>query len=294
MKIQSLSVVVPGGCPNRCRFCVSVLHPNPLPNHIELNKRFRDLYKADYQKRLMFARDNGCNTVMLTGNGEPVLNESFLNFFSEWNKQLPNPFRWVELQTAGLKVDDEKLRWLRNEIGVSMISLSLSNVFSSDLNADYNCTPEKMKVDIDHLCSEIKRYDFGLRLSLNLTDLYNEVTPEQLFSRCKQLGANQITFRVLYESEVDDIHGVNDWIRQHRVKTEFVSRVNLYILENGRRLERLPFGAWRYSVDGMSVVVDDDCMSTEQKDEVELVKYLILQPNCKLYTKWDDEGSLLF
>jgi hypothetical protein len=41
----------------------------------------------------------------------------------------------------------------------------------------------------------------------------------------------------------------------------------------------------------MSVVVDDDCMSTEVKEDV---KYLILQPNCKLYTKWDDEGSLLF
>ena len=105
---------------------------------------------------------------------------------------------------------------------------------------------------------------------------------------------NQITFRVLYESEVDDKFGVNEWIRQHRVKTDFVARTNLYIIENGRRLERLPFGAWRYSVDGMSVVVDDDCMSTEEKDETELVKYLILQPNCRLYTKWDDEGSLLF
>ena len=24
------------------------------------------------------------------------------------------------------------------------------------------------------------------------------------------------------------------------------------------------------------------------------VKYLILRPNCKLYSKWDDKGSLIF
>jgi len=41
----------------------------------------------------------------------------------------------------------------------------------------------------------------------------------------------------------------------------------------------------------MSVVVDDDCMSTADKEDI---KYLILRENCKLYTKWDDGGSLLF
>ena len=46
-----------------------------------------------------------------------------------------------------------------------------------------------------------------------------------------------------------------------------------------------------YDIDEMSMVVDDDCMSGEVKEDV---KYLILQPNCKLYTKWDDRGSLLF
>ena len=58
-----------------------------------------------------------------------------------------------------------------------------------------------------------------------------------------------------------------------------------------RSLERLPFGALRYSVDGISTVVDDDCMNQEVKDTL---KYLILRPDCKLYTKWDDAGSLLF
>ena len=58
MKIQSLSILVPGGCPNKCKFCVADLHKDKTINQIEKNTRFRDLYEKDYMKRLTFARDN--------------------------------------------------------------------------------------------------------------------------------------------------------------------------------------------------------------------------------------------
>ena len=67
------------------------------------------------------------------------------------NNQIKNPFIWIELQTSGVTLNDEKLRWLRNKVGVSTISLSLSSIFCSDKNAEYNGTPEKLKVDIDKL-----------------------------------------------------------------------------------------------------------------------------------------------
>ena len=113
------------------------------PNQIEKNHRFRDLYKKDYKKRLLFARDNGCNTVMLTGNGEPLLNRNFLEMFGEWNDNLPNPFRWIEIQTSGTLLDDEYLRFLRNTVGVNTISLSLS-ALSTNANANINRTHENL------------------------------------------------------------------------------------------------------------------------------------------------------
>lgn len=61
--------------------------------------------------------------------------------------------------------------------------------------------------------------------------------------------------------------------------------------ERSRFLETLEFGSKRYAVKDMSVVVDEDCMATEAK---EALKYLILRPDCHLYTKWDEKGSLLF
>ena len=291
MNVQSLSICVPASCPNNCKFCVAHMHKEDYVNQIEKNKRFRDLYKEDFKKRLLFARDNGCNTVILTGNGEPLMNQKFLEDFGEWNKNLPHPFYWVEIQTSGVLLNDEYLRFLRNSVGVTTISLSLSSIFNDEKNFEYNETPEKLRFDLAKLCSEIKRYDFNLRLSLNMTDEYDEKSAEEIFDRLKELNADQVTFRVLYKSSENPNSPQNKWIEEHGCLNSVISKINKYIKNNGQKLELLPFGAMRYAVRDISTVVDDDCMNTEIKDTL---KYLVLRPDCKLYTKWDSKGSILF
>lgn len=59
-----------------------------------------------------------------------------------------------------------------------------------------------------------------------------------------------------------------------------------------RFLNTLEYGNKRYSVSVMSTIIDEDCMAKDR--DKSSFKYLILRPNCKLYTQWDDEGSLLF
>lgn len=290
MIVQSLSVAVPAGCPNACRFCVSRMHEEAYSNQIEKNLRFRDLYKRDYRDRLAFARDNGCNSLIFTGDGEPLMNRRFIEEVADLNASLSLPFRILELQTSGATLDDEALRWLRNTIRVSTISLSLSSIWSNEENADYNGATAQFAINIDKLCAEIKRYDFNLRLSLNMTDVYNSAAPETIFTRAGALGADQITFRKLYMSGQDTPQDA--WIREHAVREAFWRDLSAWVQNHGRRLERLPYGALRYSVSGISTVIDDDCMSTaEGKEEI---KYLILRQNCRLYTRWDDRGSLLF
>ncbi len=290
MDIQSLSIVVPGGCPNACKFCVSRMHAEAYADQIEKNRRFRDLYARDYLSRMAFARDNGCNNLILTGDGEPLVHERFLDDFASWNARLAKPFRWIELQTSGVTLDDEKLRWLRNTVGVSTIALSLSSIFDSDANAEQNGTPRGLRVDIDALCAEIKRYDFNLRLSLNMTDRYNGSAGNEIFKRAELLGADQLTFRRLYESggELPE----DRWVREHSVEPSFWPSIDAFIRAEGRALERLPYGALRYSVRGISTLVDGDCMAASE--EASAIRYLILRPDCKLYTKWDDKGSKLF
>ena len=64
------------------------------------------------------------------------------------------------------------------------------------------------------------------------------------------------------------------------------------VKKNGNYLDTLEYGSDRYSYDGISVVIDEDCMS--KRINKDAVKYLILRPNCKLHSKWDDKGSLIF
>lgn len=297
IEVQSLSVCVPGGCPNACKFCVSRMHLSPYVDQIEKNIRFRDLYEKDYMRRLQFARDNGCNTVILTGEGEPLCNKSFLKDFAHWNNSISSPFKWIEIQTSGVTLDEETLRFLRNTVGVSTISLSLSDMFDDDSNQDMNGTPDKLKVNIDGLCAEIKRYDFNLRLSLNMTDTYEKRFPTalkgnvgcEIMKKAQLLGADQVTFRKLYVSGDHSITQ-NIWIEKNSASNELMTGIRNLLL-GGQILEQLPFGAIRYSLGGISSVLDDDCMSKEAKP---VMKYLVLRPNCKLYTKWNDPGSLLF
>jgi len=306
MKIQSLSIVVPGACVNSCACCVSKLHTDTdfYKNQIEKNYQFEALYEQDYLDSMNFARDNGCNTLMFTGDGEPLINKTFIRKVVDLNKRLSLPFRWMEIQTSGVFLLEEadnggqkNLRWLRDFVRIKTISLSLFNIFDSDLNAAYSRPKnEKAFVKIDETCAAIRKYDFNLRLSLNMVDYYNDKTPAEIFERAKALGANQITFRVLYNTEIpqnDAEKEIAGWIIKHKAKEEKIQEINDYIKKNGRLLEILPFGAYRYSVHGMSCVVDDDCMNSNGGAKEE-VKYLILRPNCKLYTKWDDEGSILF
>ena len=288
MNAQSLSVCVPASCPNKCKFCVSHMHDNIYENKI---KSLENWYKnmIDYKNRLEFARDNNVHNLILTGIGEPMANMDFIERFSLLNKCLASPFKWMEIQTSGVYASLKNLEKLKYDVGIKTISLSLSS-FNSDLNAEINGTPDKLKFNIPTLCKNIKDMGFNLRLSLNMTNTF-AMPPTDLFTECKILHADQVTLRVLYNSSQDYLIE-NIWIKNNKCSTRYINEFIEYIKSIGTKLHKLSFGAIKYSLNEMSIVVDNDCMSTEIEDNV--IKYMILRPDCKLYTQWDDKGSLLF
>lgn len=294
MKIQSLSVVVPNkACVNNCQFCVAHMKDEDYPNMMDDNKPFYDLYLKDYLKRLEFARDNGCNTVMLTGNSEPQQNRNFLTYFGLFMMIMQKPFRNIEIQTTGVFIDEPYLRFLRNHVGVNTLSLSISSLMSKE-NQFINGTSDANFVELYALCHQIKIYDFNLRISINLTDKFNKYigyVSDMLDEIKHSYLADQITFRILYSSNLGTRQ--DNWIKQHKCSDELIDQLREYIKEHGRALEKLEYGAQKYSLNDMCVVLDNDCMSTEVKDN-EDYKYLILRPDCKLYSKWDDKASLIF
>ena len=293
MEIQSLSIVVPNqSCVNKCPSCVSRMHCNDYTNRMNEHSSDFDLALKDYLERLAFARDNGCNTVMLTGTSEPQQNRKFLTYFGMMMQMLPQPFRWIEMQTTGVLIDDNYLNFLRRHVGVNLISLSL---FSLDgyTNAATIGSHKLYKMQLNELCSAIKAHGFSLRLSLNLTREFESyiTNPDPLFAECRALGADQVTLRVLYESDSETKQG--RWVRDNGLPRHMMLKLKNYIKENGHKLGVLPHGATKYSIHGMSIVLDEDCMDKEEKSD-ENYKYLILREDCKLYSQWDDPASLIF
>lgn len=241
----------------------------------------------DYFNRLQYARDNGCNVVVLTGTGEPIQNPDFLDFFSKINNTLQTPFKSIELQTTGVMLNDQILAHLRN-IGITTISFSISNIFDNDRNLNLIGCAEKLKFNVFETIKLVKKYDFNLRLSLNLVNDYDSVTVYNVIERCKELGADQVTFRKLYKSELNN--DIDKWI-ENNASVDFYDRLVTYVEEKGNFLGYLPFGPKIYDIDEMSVCIDSDCMSEEIKNTF---KYLILRENAKLYTRWDKKSSLIF
>ena len=271
------------------------------------------------KKRIKFAVNNGVNTCIITGSGEALQNTKFLRSLVDIFNEMDHPFPNVELQTSGVLLQKEgytSYGWsvgkpwekypnieLLRALRVNTISLSVSDIFDSANNWDIIGSPPNYRSPLTRLCKFIKDMGFNLRLSLNMTNVYDKQSPEDILGRCKGLGADQITFRKLYHS--DDDSEQTKWVKENACNDNVISGLHFYIggetrptgkttftgHPHGKPLYRLPFGAMVYSYNGMSIAIDDNCMS---KNETTQLKYVILRENGKLYCQWDDEGSLIF
>jgi len=282
MKIQSLSVVVPSNnCVNSCKCCVSRMHLDAdLYRH---SNRETEIVYGEYLKRLNFARDNGCNTLLITGSTEPQQNMTFIKRLGKKIREMDHPFRWVEIQTTGVLFDEGTFNDLR-EVGVNTVALS---IFSFDDEVNKECRGSNLDVDIRRFCQKVKEWDFNLRICVNLSDYITE-TPDEIFKLCKDLGADQVTIRKLWHDGSGSEQSM--WCQEH--DTDLDEKINNY-LSWRKTIRKLETGPVIRDVMGMGVVFDGDCMARDKIDETEL-RYLVLRPNGKLYSAWDTPASLVF
>lgn len=295
MKIQSLSIVVPNkACINKCPFCVSrMVNSDIYPNKMDINDPHYDINVKEYIKRLRFVADNGCQTIIFTGTSEPQQNKQFLATFALLHQQIGSPFTNIEMQTTGMLLENNRnyLRFLRNFVGVNTIALSL-NSLSDEMNNEL--LGHKMKdkfLNVKNLCDQLKEYDFNIRICCNLTGKF-DIDDNPLTSVFKyfkdELHADQVTFRKMYASEENTEQ--NEWLKANQFEKE--PYLVMYLYNQGyKEIGKTIYGTPIFDINGMSVIYDMDCMGKNPDSDV--VKYLILRPNCHLYSQWDSPASLV-
>jgi len=285
--MRSLQVHVPAGCPNRCPFCCSAAH------HNQMDARF-PVTPSIFIPRMNYAREHGCDFLMLTSTGEPTMNLEYIHDILAVNQSLRTPFDAIDLQTSGAGLNVGTLEELR-AAGVTTIALSVAYLLDDDKNAEIMRTPEKLRYKICTLAHLIRTNGFTLRLCLNLTSEYDADHVHEIFHAARLVGADQVTFKRLYANAAPrnrDEREIRSWVIKNREETKDLSEeIDCYIRTNGRKMSLLPGGEEVYSIQGMSTVLMTDCQGQRITDTP---RYYILRPNGKLYTRWDDDGSIVF
>lgn len=284
MNIQSLSIVVPSGkrCWNNCPFCVSRMH---CENYGEFVVKDGEI-PSSYLNRMQFVRDEGCNSMIITGDTEPQQNMRFIMDLLAANLRLRTPFYNIALQTTGSGIDRSDITRMA-AFGLTTISLSISS-FDHVRNAQIIGMPENKIRSFYDVREWASKEHLVTRASVNLTSEFNAMHPLGYFVWAQENGFDQITFRKIYASGNNP---QSDWIKEHLFREEKYHAIEEYVKREGTPIMRLPFGFIKYSVHGISTVIDGDCMA---KDSIDEMKYAILRPNGHLYSRWDDTGSLIF
>lgn len=297
MKVQSLSIVVPNKeCMNKCPFCVArMVNSNIYENKMSINDPHYDINVREYLKRLKFVADSGCQTIILTGTSEPQQNKQFLATFALLHQMIGSPFTNIEMQTTGMLLDGNRdyIRFLRNFVGVNTVALSVNSLNEEVNNEILGHNPKADNaLNVKRLTSLLKEYDFNVRICCNLTSEFNQGDipyDEDFYGYLKEAyHADQVTFRKMYASDKDTPQG--EWLAAHEFPKKEADGLSSS-LKWFPVISKTPYGANIRDVQGMSVIYDEDCMGKNPDSDVK--KFLILRPNCKLYSQWDTKASLV-
>ena len=258
---------------NDCGFCVYRQHATKFKTEW---KSDHERWRKEVEKRLMYAGDR-VEAVMITSHGEPTLNMTYIQDILNILRMITPWLSHVELQTSGVGLTEEKLDLLY-ELGVRVISLSVPALDLEKI-VEIMRVPEKYDYNPISLSELIRSKGFTLRLSIAMTDWFDEYSFDDIITQLKSIwNPDQISFK--------KIIGAHDMAsrRYDELAEEFRTR-------GYARLELLPLGVWKYDAHGMGIVWNDDCMVSEDQEKP---RYLILQPDGRLYTRWDTKASVIF
>ncbi|MEF2175365.1 MAG: radical SAM protein [Candidatus Absconditabacteria bacterium] len=282
----SLQILIPSMCLNNCIFCISRLNKTNGNYENKLGNNFDNAeYVQSYINQIKKAINEGYNNIIITSDGEPILNIRFLKFLGKIFEENKIQYNDFEIQTSGVGLKQKHLDLLKS-IGIKLISISLSNIFDNKLNAFYNQTKQGYEINIDKICAGLIENGFKLRLSLNMTNSYNNILTDKIIQRAMDLGANQLTFRRLYPGDNNSEDYKN--ILNNSVKQSKEREIIQYLHDNCNEKYMINQSEKLYYKGNLSILYITDCMAQNSD------RYRILKPDCKLYKSWEQDAKPIY
>ena len=277
MKANNLAISVPNyGCSKNCPYCISKMTGYKDKN---LGMFYRNMGKV-----VKMAEIAQVNNVIITGKGEPLFDEDSINqviqvakFFREYP---------LEIQTNGKRLLNypELMDRLYLE-GINTIAVSVDN--------------EKQMNDIVDLFPEIHRLGMLVRLTFNITDMFEGITFETMLCYCTEHNIDQLSIRKITTPSIvkdtPDSWKAFNWIAKHGAQ-ELYDDINIElkqaILSNSTKLSTLSFGATIFDIEGIAVTIFDHCIQESNMEDD--IRSLIYEEDGHLYYTWDSPASKIF
>lgn len=212
-KVNSLQVMVPfKRCINNCKFCIS------YTNCVSVDAKiieFCDNLKDIFVNKLSFLNSTGCNNIVITGDNEPLMNEDFLLFFSSVLRASTCKFKNIELQTSGVLLNKDVLYFLRNNLKINFVNLSISSL-DINVNSEIMGIRRDLIYDFKKMSNEIHDSRMQLRITIILTEWFNKYQNNiaALINDILSIfSPEQITFKKLIS--VKKMSSTYEWIEKH-------------------------------------------------------------------------------
>lgn len=269
MKANNLTVSINAPCNRKCPYCVSNMTFHPKANE--------ELFKRNLEKAFELAKIVGVTSVMISSKGEPLQKLELVKYVSEQFRMFP-----LEIQTNGDML-----------IGMGVIDmLYYSGVNTIAISVDSMAAIKTLEPVYSMIAG-----NFNLRLTVLLSDLWEEEDIRPLLNYCEIHGIRQLTFRQVTIPDISRIDERSDatikWIEENTKKSQnkFTESIDSLITPDSL-IRELPFGPRVYNIIGVAVTVIPYCI--QESNNTEDIRSLIYHQDGHMYTSWDKPASILF
>lgn len=286
MKFQTFSINVgTNACDAKCPFCIAKMTGNKIEGKPNINV-------ARYKQACSIALQSGVGTVLLTGQGEPLLYPEQIEYYlSTLNAAtmcngLP-AFPLVELQTNGVKLEEQANLKHWAKLGLSLVCISIAHY-------DAHRSNEIMGITCYHNFWEKIRLlqDHGLSTRLNCTMLRCGLSSieeiNHLISLARAAGVTQLTVREVEKPLNPFEDKIAAYVAENKPHGLARKLYHWCKMEDYPELPQIPGGGRVFDVNGQNFGIGNCVTETTDPNDV---RQIIFWPDGRIAHSWQLRGA---